>query len=261
MPWGRVDDQHYRHEKVALLPEEHRKGALALFWLAISWCNDRLTDGLVPAGIVRTLGGDMEEADALVSVGLWERDGRNFRVHDYLDFNKSRRQIEEERAQRRLAGVAGAAARWHPASDLPSGAANDLPSDAASEMHGGSDAPVPRTPYTSNPDPLSRGLPHISDEVAAVLEEVTGRSILQAGVRQLSELDRLCEDHGAAVVIGAMRTVADGKTLTARQVVWPTMKYLEPIPATPKPPEEHRHRFYGYPVGRCECGLERDRTA
>lgn len=157
MPWGRVDDQHYRHEKVAELHDDLRKGCVALFWLSISWCNDRLTDGRVPPGTVRILGGDEAEAEELVRVGLWEKDGRGYRVHDYLDFNKSRVQVQEERIQRRLAGQAGAQARWHPVSDPPSGTANEVPSEPASEMvgepDGGSDAPVSRTPVPSSVTP------------------------------------------------------------------------------------------------------------
>ena len=75
------------------------------------------------------------------------------------------------------------------------------------------------------------GLPHIDDATARLVEELTGRTVLQAGTKQLTELDRLIEDHGPEEVQAALRSVAKGHDrLTARQLVWPAMKLLEPMP-------------------------------
>lgn len=261
MPWGRCDDTFYRHQKVGLLSDDTRKGALALFWLAISWSNDQLTDGLVPAGTVRVLGGEPEEAEALVEVGLWERDGRHYRVHDFLRFNKSKAQIIAERAQRSAAGSAGAASRWHSDGDSPYESPNGTPHDTPNETNGGSDAPVPRTPYpvSVTPDSLAREgmLPHIDPDLASAIERLTGRSVLAGGAATLAELDRLAEDHGTVPVVAALEAVAHGQRMTLRQLVWPAMKTLEPFAAVPKPPEDHAHAFFGYPVARCKCGEER----
>ena len=88
MPWGRIDDGHWRHRKVAKLDDDLRKPCLALFWLAVSWANDHGTDGHISSTGLRQLDGTREEADELVRVGLWERDGKAYRIHDFLDFNK-----------------------------------------------------------------------------------------------------------------------------------------------------------------------------
>ena len=247
MPWGRIDDHHYRHPKVGELDDGLRKGCLALYWLAISWCNDHLTDGRVPPGIVRTLGGDRNEADELVRVGLWECDGTGYRVHDYLEFNKSREQVIAERAQRIEAGKLGAAARWSGASssDSPSGSPSTSPSEAPSEptgeMHGGSDAPVTRIPSPVTPsqpaaDTPRAWLPNITEEAGIFLEGVTGRTLRQAGERNLVEYDRQIGDHGLARTISAYQRTA--KTLplspkpTARQLVWSARSLLEPFADT-----------------------------
>lgn len=75
------------------------------------------------------------------------------------------------------------------------------------------------------------GLPHIDEATSKLVEQLTGRTILQGGHKQLTELDRLVEDHGAEKVQDALRTVAKGHDrLTARQLVWPAMKLLEPMP-------------------------------
>jgi hypothetical protein len=47
----------------------------------------------------------------LVRAGLWEEDGPNYRIHDFLEYQPSRRQVETRRAQiqevRTRAGAAG----------------------------------------------------------------------------------------------------------------------------------------------------------
>lgn len=255
MPWGRVDDGHYRHPKVLELDEEHRKGCLALYWLAISWCNDHLTDGRVPVGTVRLLGADVVEAEELVRVGMWEKDGRGYRVHDFLDFNKSKEQVLIERVQRTEAGRLGAAARWPRSGTSPSGSPSTssstspsgVPSELPDEPIGESDAPypVPRTPYSVTPFPAPTfardGLPNIDDEARTFLEGITGRTLAMAGDKQLAEYDRQLGDHGKAAVFRAYRKVMKGLPGTARpharQVVWPVMKVLEPF-ADPKVAEK-----------------------
>ena len=169
MPWGWVDDRHYRHAKLAELDEGLRKGCIALFWLAISWCNDQLTDGRVPAGAVRLLGGDPAEAEELVRVRLWERDGKGYRVHDFFDFNKSRDQVVAERAARHDLAVAGGTARAaeaprvggrftsRPAGDTAGPAAGDAAGDTAGDLtsRNASRGPAP-LPVTRTPLPVPR---------------------------------------------------------------------------------------------------------
>lgn len=77
------------------------------------------------------------------------------------------------------------------------------------------------------------GLPNIDPATVEVVERLTGRSILQGGAKQLTELDRLCQDHGGETVRGALERIASGhEHLTLRQLVWPAMKLLEPMPSS-----------------------------
>jgi hypothetical protein len=79
-------------------------------------------------------------------------------------------------------------------------------------------------------EPIAReGLPNLTPEAVAALEERTGRTWSVAGDKQLTEYDRLIEDHGLTAVCGAMDSLRDGKALTARQLVWGAMKVLEPM--------------------------------
>lgn len=233
MPWGRIDDAHWRHRKVAALDDDLRKPCLALFWLAVSWSNDTRTDGFVTMTGLRQLDGTREEAEELVRVGLWDRDGKGYRIHDFLDFNKSQAQLATEKAQRTMAGKAGAAAKWSSDSEMHGDVPSEVPHDLPSEMHGGMDAPYPvsRTPVIPVPATIARdGLPHIDDEAATFLEGLTGRPIVTAGAKQLAEYDRQIEAHGSKAVFGAYSKVAKTmKSPTARQVVWSSLRILEPF--------------------------------
>jgi len=73
------------------------------------------------------------------------------------------------------------------------------------------------------------GLPNLDEAAIRALEHRTGRTWGQAGEKQLSEYDRLIEDHGLEKVLSAMDRLMDGKPLTARQLVWGAMKVLEPM--------------------------------
>lgn len=217
MPWGRVDDQHYRHEKVAELDDELRKGCIALFWLTISWCNDRLTDGRVPAGTVRLLGGEDEEASELVRVGLWDRDGKAYRVHDFLDFNKSKAQVEAERVQRAIAGQAGAKARWRPASGPVSDADGEVPSEPTDDVNDGSDAPVSRTPSPVTPSPApdaraERHDPWDDPEHEALVWLAKHGCDVRPGNGYHRKLVTAVEVHGVNALIGMMDRLADAGT-------------------------------------------------
>jgi len=100
MPWGRVDDSAYTHPKFLGLDP----AAVGLWAMALSYCNDHLTDGCVPrAQLSRLIAASQSKAlrlaNALVRAGLWEDRGIDgFQVHDYLEWNDSAEQIRGKRA-------------------------------------------------------------------------------------------------------------------------------------------------------------------
>jgi len=110
MPWGRLDDGLYDHPKLDALGRD-RLAAVGLWTLAISWCNRRLTDGIVPADRIRLLGGTTALAERLVEVGLFDRRDEGYAVHDFLAFNdsaetvRSRRDVAAERQRRHRSSV------------------------------------------------------------------------------------------------------------------------------------------------------------
>ena len=73
-------------------------------------------------------------------------------------------------------------------------------------------------------------MPNLDSAAIKALEDRTGQPWSQAGEKQLGEYDRLVGAHGLVAVIGAFDAVRDGKTMTARQLVWPALRLLEPFP-------------------------------
>lgn len=100
MPWGRLDDGLYDHPKLDDLGGQ-RLPAIGLWTLAISWSNRWLTDGHVPFSRVRALGGSATIADRLVTAGLFEKVDDGYLIHDFLEFNDSRADVEAKRSAER----------------------------------------------------------------------------------------------------------------------------------------------------------------
>jgi hypothetical protein len=129
MVWVRVDDHFHAHPKVAALEPELMAEVLGLHLLALSWCGDALTDGFLPKGQpARLLGRPVDNLIVeLIRVGLWERSGDGYQIHDYLDYNFSKAQVEAASRARSAGGRRGAEARWGSGNDSsPHGLTDNL---------------------------------------------------------------------------------------------------------------------------------------
>jgi hypothetical protein len=96
MPWVRLDDGFADHPKV------ERAGPLAgwLHVVAMCYCARHLTDGRVPKVKARRLADIPQPARhiaALVEAGLWHEDGADYVLHDFLDYQPARAEVEAER--------------------------------------------------------------------------------------------------------------------------------------------------------------------
>ena len=140
--WFKVDDSFYDHPKVLPLSGDE----VALWLRAGAWCGRQLTDGFVPDRALPVLGYGRETADALVSVGLWERLAAGYRFHDWEDYQPTRAEVLERQARRSEAGRKGASVRWQNASDSHSTSEADR-----------TDAVMPR-PDPTRPDPKTPSL-------------------------------------------------------------------------------------------------------
>jgi hypothetical protein len=102
MVWFRVDDSLADHPKLLeLQAQKGWQGALALWTLAGSWCGKHLTNGYVPASVVKRLACSQRDAELLCDVGFWERAEGGYTFHDWKARNPLREQVETEREKTR----------------------------------------------------------------------------------------------------------------------------------------------------------------
>jgi hypothetical protein len=159
MSWAKIDDQLHASEKFAAVS----LSATGLWLLCLSWAADRRTDGRLPLGIVRRLGGTGVDilAAELVDANLWEPTESGWQIHNYLEYNPTRIEQETEdeelKAVRSEAGRRGAESRWHGKNGKS--VANAWQNDGkpiANGMANGwqRDAPVIPSPVSPIPIPL-----------------------------------------------------------------------------------------------------------
>jgi len=155
MSWARLDDGFIDHPKMVGL----RLELVGLWARGLGYCGRHLTDGAIRRAVLPQLTGlslsrAARLADELVKAGLWENAGSDYLVHDYLDWNPSRREVLEERERRSLAGRAAARARWQRPSDSRSDAACDQHAIRnADRMEIAAEVPCTR-PDPTRPDPV-----------------------------------------------------------------------------------------------------------
>lgn len=98
MTWFKVDDSFHAHPKVLAT----EPAALGLWVIAGAWSSAHLTDGVVPDhALPRLLPGSEELAQKLVAAGLWRRIKGGYRFHDWANYQPSKADVEDERANAR----------------------------------------------------------------------------------------------------------------------------------------------------------------
>lgn len=99
--WAKLDDKFPRHPKVRQCNLEARW----LFIIGVCHAAEYLTDGFLRrtdvAGLTSELRRPKEAIQQLVTAGLWERVRGGYAIHDFLQYNPSRKQVETERAATR----------------------------------------------------------------------------------------------------------------------------------------------------------------
>ena len=114
MTWARLEESFAEHPKVADLSDASFRAHVS----AICYSSRTLSNGFVPGGILGQLRATKRVAVELVAAGLWEVSGKGFLIHDYLEYNPSRDDVE----QRRLLNSAVGSIRHLIAAALSTGA-------------------------------------------------------------------------------------------------------------------------------------------
>ena len=90
MPWVYIDDHFDDHPKVLAAREIHRD-APWLFVAGLCYCRRSNSDGVILAPQVPRLVSHFQKGAvrALLEVGLWDEVPGGYRVHDYLEWNRT----------------------------------------------------------------------------------------------------------------------------------------------------------------------------
>ena len=99
MAWFKVDDKFHSHPKIKRIPRRIRRTAIGLWTIAGSWCADYETDGAVPEYMLEEFDAEPEEVAALVDAELWERTEDGVAFRNWGEFQPTRAQLDEKRAQ------------------------------------------------------------------------------------------------------------------------------------------------------------------
>lgn len=103
MPWFKVDDALAMHMKAFMAGNK----PLGLWVRAGSWSMHQLSDGFIPREVVGALGGDWDDAAALINAGLWHEADGGYSFHDWSEYQPTREQVlgEREAAAERMRRV------------------------------------------------------------------------------------------------------------------------------------------------------------
>ena len=121
MAWARIEDDMPEHPKVVGVGP----AAELMAYRAICYANRYLTDGFIPVGALPALAARLDLlvldpaeivparlAERLVAGGLWHKARRGgFVIHDYLEYNFSRAEIQRNREHARKGGKKSAELR------------------------------------------------------------------------------------------------------------------------------------------------------
>lgn len=105
--WLRLDAGFDENVKVATLSAE----GFRAYVRGLCYCARNLTDGAIPATVVLQIGKRAATSE-LLGAGLWEQNGSGVLVHDYLEWQEGRDEVESLQQKRSDAGAKGARRRW-----------------------------------------------------------------------------------------------------------------------------------------------------
>lgn len=164
MVWFKVDDQLPLNRKMVCVSI----GAVGLWVEAGALASASQTDGQVLKRLLHALHPDATEelADELVKAGLWEDCGDYWQIHDFLDYNPPKSEIEASKARRSKAGKKGG---------LRSGKTRRSKSEANGEANASASAQAnaeANAQAKTNPVPVP--VPYISTDVDISPKPPTG---------------------------------------------------------------------------------------
>lgn len=97
MAWFNADDKMHSHPK----PRKAGLEAMGLWLVCGTYCTDYLTDGLVPAWYVDSWPKGKQLAQKLIKAGFWTPTEEDYRFLSWDEYQRTKKQVEEDKAKAR----------------------------------------------------------------------------------------------------------------------------------------------------------------
>ena len=154
MAWFKVDDALAFHMKVVTAGN----AAMGLWVRAGSWSAQQLSDGFVPANIVRTFGGSDDDVRSLCDVGLWHEVENGYQFHDWDEYQPTREKVlsERESARKRMADLRGRSGEQKPNTEGSSAAVRPPRPDPSRSSSRTSSPRKPERPLPADWEPTEK---------------------------------------------------------------------------------------------------------
>jgi hypothetical protein len=101
--WVKLDDRFTDNAKIARLSDK----AFRVYVHALCYSAGALTDGLVPWSKAKSWA-SLKTIGEMTAAGLWDEVKLGYQIHDYLDYQQSREQVNAKRMQ----AASAAQSRW-----------------------------------------------------------------------------------------------------------------------------------------------------
>ncbi len=203
MAWVRIDDSFADHPKIASAGPL----GMALQVAALCYCNRYLTDGFIPMAVAprlvyfEGLADPLDVIDRLIEAGIWVEVQGGYQIHDYLEYQPSKSEVEETREKRRAAGAKGGRSRGQASGQAkPKQSAKhdaeQIGSKADSES-GAKSNPVPvpdPVPNTQTQERIQTDITYASHEAATALD-APAESVSPSVVTPIALINQACEQH------------------------------------------------------------------
>ena len=117
------------------------RDAAFLYIAGNGFCNEYLTDGFISDTDIETVAFNAfqrqpkKAVESLVKAGLWDRVSGGDMIHDYLDYNKSKQEIEELRSKKTYAGKKGGQASAQARAEADDTAPAQAPAQAKTKQY------------------------------------------------------------------------------------------------------------------------------
>ena len=165
------------------------KDAALLYIAGNGFCNEYLTDGFISDTDIETvafnafLRSPKRAVEALMIAGLWDRVRGGYKIHDYLDYNKSKKEIEELRSKKTAAGRKGGRASAQASAQAGAQASAEASAQAKTEQYN-------YVSISNLKDTTTTVPPSDFQPFAEVYELVTGSEpkVLNAEIEAVSEI-------------------------------------------------------------------------